>query len=164
MAYGGVHIVTGNFTLFGAAGIAGAHWCALYAAGVPLGALVVSHVTWDVWIFLVQPTGEVAPGRTALGGLRRLTYGARRPVPSTAPPRLAVVRATTSGLVTRPSKSSVDERLDVIHQAYAVAGIHHVGVRKREHQLPILRGRVRLVPVPAVDVDVGEARIRSVSA
>jgi membrane protease YdiL (CAAX protease family) len=55
--YGGVHIVTGNFTLFGAAGIAGAHWCALYAAGVPLGALVVSHVTWDIWIFLIQPTG-----------------------------------------------------------------------------------------------------------
>jgi hypothetical protein len=61
MAYGGVHIVTGNFTLFGAAGIAGAHWCALYAAGVPLGALVVSHVTWDIWIFLVQPTGELTP-------------------------------------------------------------------------------------------------------
>jgi membrane protease YdiL (CAAX protease family) len=61
MAYGGVHVVTGNFTLFGAAGIAGAHWCALYAAGVPLGALVVSHVAWDVWIFLVQPTGEVTP-------------------------------------------------------------------------------------------------------
>lgn len=62
MAYGGVHLVTGNFTLFGAAGIAGAHWCALYAAGVPLGALVVSHVTWDVWIFLIQPTGEIDPG------------------------------------------------------------------------------------------------------
>jgi hypothetical protein len=62
MAYGGVHLVTGNFTLFGAAGIAGAHWCALYAAGVPLGALVVSHITWDVWIFLIQPTGEVTPG------------------------------------------------------------------------------------------------------
>jgi membrane protease YdiL (CAAX protease family) len=61
MAYGGVHLVTGNFTLFGAAGIAGAHWCALYAAGVPLGALVVSHVAWDVWIFLVQPTGEITP-------------------------------------------------------------------------------------------------------
>jgi membrane protease YdiL (CAAX protease family) len=67
MAYGGVHIVTGNFTLFGAAGIAGAHWCALYAAGVPLGALVVSHVTWDVWIFLVQPTGEIAPLGNATG-------------------------------------------------------------------------------------------------
>ncbi len=66
VAYGGVHVTTGNFTLFGAAGVAGAHWCALYAAGVPLGALVVSHVTWDVWIFLVQPTGDVE----RVGGLR----------------------------------------------------------------------------------------------
>jgi len=57
MAYAGVHVVTGNFTLFGAAGVAGAHWCVLYAAGVPLGALIVSHQLWDVWIFLVQPTG-----------------------------------------------------------------------------------------------------------
>jgi membrane protease YdiL (CAAX protease family) len=59
LAYGGVHVLTGNFTLFGAATVAGAHWCALYAAGVPLGALVVSHVSWDVWIFLIQPTGEI---------------------------------------------------------------------------------------------------------
>ena len=59
MAYGGVHVVTGNFTLLGAATVAGAHWAALYAAGVPLGALVVSHCAWDIWIFLVQPTGEV---------------------------------------------------------------------------------------------------------
>ncbi len=59
MAYGGVHVVTGNFTLLGAATVAGAHWAALYAAGVPLGALVVSHCAWDVWIFLIQPTGEV---------------------------------------------------------------------------------------------------------
>jgi hypothetical protein len=32
---------------------------------VPLGALIVSHVAWDVWIFLVQPTGEtdaIGPG------------------------------------------------------------------------------------------------------
>jgi len=41
-----------------AAGVAGAHWCGLYAAGVPLGALVVSHVAWDIWIFLLEPTGE----------------------------------------------------------------------------------------------------------
>jgi hypothetical protein len=36
----------------------------LYAAGVPLGALLVSHVTWDVWIFLLQPTGptDAPPG------------------------------------------------------------------------------------------------------
>ena len=60
-AYGGVHVTTGNFTLFGAAGIAGAHWCALYAARVPLGALIVSHVAWDIWIFLVQPTEDRDP-------------------------------------------------------------------------------------------------------
>ncbi|HSO28319.1 MAG TPA: CPBP family intramembrane glutamic endopeptidase [Candidatus Sulfomarinibacteraceae bacterium] len=59
VAYGGVHVTSGNFTLFGAAGVAGAHWCAMYAAGMPLGALIVSHVAWDVWIFLVQPTGEI---------------------------------------------------------------------------------------------------------
>ena len=60
VAYSAVHVTTGNFTLIGAAGIAGAHWCVLYAAGVPIGALIVSHCAWDVWIFLVQPTGEVA--------------------------------------------------------------------------------------------------------
>ena len=59
MAYGGVHVTAGNFTLMGAAGVAGAHWCTLYAMGVPLGALIVSHVAWDIWIFLVQPTGEI---------------------------------------------------------------------------------------------------------
>ena len=58
LAYAGVHVTTGNFTLLGAAGVAGAHWCVLYAARVPLGALIVSHVAWDLWIFLVQPTGE----------------------------------------------------------------------------------------------------------
>ena len=60
VAYSAVHVTTGNFTLMGAAGIAGAHWCALYAAGVPIGALIVSHCAWDVWIFLVQPTGEIS--------------------------------------------------------------------------------------------------------
>ena len=55
-AYAGVHVVTGNLTLIGAAGVAGAHWAALRALGVPMGALVVSHALWDVWIFLIQPT------------------------------------------------------------------------------------------------------------
>jgi membrane protease YdiL (CAAX protease family) len=64
VVYSSVHATTGNFTLMGAAGVAGAHWCALYAAGVPMGALIVSHSAWDVWVFLVQPTGEV----TALAG------------------------------------------------------------------------------------------------
>ena len=73
VVYGGVHVITGNFTLVGAAGVAGAHWCALYAAGVPLGALVVSHVTWDVWIFLVQPTGEAEARRRSRESVVRLT-------------------------------------------------------------------------------------------
>ncbi len=60
-AYAGVHVVTGNFTLFGAAGVAGAHWSALRAAGMPMGALIVSHVAWDIWIFLVQPTEPAGP-------------------------------------------------------------------------------------------------------
>jgi uncharacterized protein len=55
-SYAGVHAVTGNFTLLGAAGVAGVHWAALYALGVPLGALIVSHAAWDVWVFLLQPT------------------------------------------------------------------------------------------------------------
>jgi membrane protease YdiL (CAAX protease family) len=59
VAYGGVHVTSGNFTLMGAAGVAGAHWCVLRTMGMPLGALIVSHVAWDVWIFLVQPTGDV---------------------------------------------------------------------------------------------------------
>ena len=54
--YGGAHVVTGNATLIGAATVAGAYWGFLRAAGVPFGALVVSHVAWDIWIFLVAPT------------------------------------------------------------------------------------------------------------
>ena len=54
--YGGAHIVTENATLIGAATIAGMYWGFLRAIGVPLGALVVSHVAWDVWIFLIAPT------------------------------------------------------------------------------------------------------------
>lgn len=55
-AYGGAHLVTGNPTLIGAATVAGSGWSALRALGVPMPALIVSHMLWDVWIFLVQPT------------------------------------------------------------------------------------------------------------
>ena len=54
--YGGTHLVTANMTLVGAATVAGAYWGLLRAIGAPLGALVVSHVAWDIWIFLVAPT------------------------------------------------------------------------------------------------------------
>ncbi|MDQ2913705.1 MAG: tetratricopeptide repeat protein [Chloroflexota bacterium] len=58
--YGGAHLVTENATLIGAATIAGAYWGLLRAVGMPLGALVVSHVVWDIWIFLVSPTERAA--------------------------------------------------------------------------------------------------------
>jgi membrane protease YdiL (CAAX protease family) len=55
--YGGAHLPTANATLVGAAGVAGAFWSALAAAGMPMPALIVSHVAWDLWIFLLAPTG-----------------------------------------------------------------------------------------------------------
>ena len=55
-AYGGAHLVTGNTTLIGAASVAGLYWGALAALRVPMGALIVSHSLWDIWIFLVSPT------------------------------------------------------------------------------------------------------------
>ena len=58
-AYGGVHIPSGNFTLIGAATIAGGFWGGLYALGFPLGALVVSHIVWDNIIFLIAPTTKL---------------------------------------------------------------------------------------------------------
>jgi membrane protease YdiL (CAAX protease family) len=55
-AYGAVHVASGNPTLVGAATVAGAYWSALAAAGAALESLVISHVIWDVLIFLVAPT------------------------------------------------------------------------------------------------------------
>ena len=58
--YGGAHIVSGNFTLVGAATVAGAFWGGLYGMGAPLGALIVSHIVWDNVIFLIAPTTKLA--------------------------------------------------------------------------------------------------------
>jgi len=60
-AYGAVHLVTRNFTLFGAAGMAGAAWSLQWLFEGRMASQVVSHVAWDVWIFLVQPTMELPP-------------------------------------------------------------------------------------------------------
>lgn len=59
-AYGAVHLASGNFTLVGAATIAGAFWGGLYALGMPLGGLIVSHVIWDNLIFLIAPTTKLS--------------------------------------------------------------------------------------------------------
>jgi hypothetical protein len=58
--YGAVHVVTRNFTLFGAAGIAGAWWSLQWLIEGRMGSQIVSHAAWDVWIFLVQPTMGLA--------------------------------------------------------------------------------------------------------
>jgi uncharacterized protein len=55
-AYGGVHVVTGNATLIGAAAIAGSYWGLLRALGMSMPALITSHIAWDIWIFLLAPT------------------------------------------------------------------------------------------------------------
>jgi membrane protease YdiL (CAAX protease family) len=55
-AYGGTHLVTGNLTLTGAATVAGTYWGSEYALRPRLGPLLVSHIIWDIWIFLVAPT------------------------------------------------------------------------------------------------------------
>ena len=57
--YGGIHLITGNLTLSGAAGIAGAFWSLQYLFEGRQPAVMVSHVVWDLWIFLVQPTVEL---------------------------------------------------------------------------------------------------------
>jgi len=54
--YGGVHLVSENLTLTGAAGVAGLFWGLLYAREQRLPGLIISHVAWDIWIFLIAPT------------------------------------------------------------------------------------------------------------
>jgi uncharacterized protein len=55
-AYGAIHLVSRNLTLTGAASTAGLFWGALYARDQRIAPLIISHVAWDLWIFLVAPT------------------------------------------------------------------------------------------------------------
>lgn len=55
-AYGAAHLVTGNATLVGAATVAGIYWGLLRRLGMSMPALIVSHIAWDIWIFLLAPT------------------------------------------------------------------------------------------------------------
>lgn len=57
--YGGAHLVSRNATLVGAASVAGIYWSVLAVFGMPLAALIVSHISWDIWIFLVAPTESI---------------------------------------------------------------------------------------------------------
>jgi len=55
--YGAIHLVSGNLTLIGAATVAGGFWSLQHLASNRMAPLIISHVAWDVWIFLVRPTG-----------------------------------------------------------------------------------------------------------
>jgi uncharacterized protein len=55
-AYSAVHVASGNPTLVGAAAVAGCYWSALAASGVEIESLIVSHILWDIVIFLLAPT------------------------------------------------------------------------------------------------------------
>jgi uncharacterized protein len=55
--YGGIHLVSENLTLTGAAATAGLFWGAVYAREQRMAPLIISHVAWDIWIFLIAPTG-----------------------------------------------------------------------------------------------------------
>lgn len=55
LAYGAVHIASGNLMLFLAATIAGAFWCLLYHWRGNLTACLVSHSLWTVTVFLILP-------------------------------------------------------------------------------------------------------------
>ena len=54
--YGSIHLVSGNLTLTGAASTAGLFWGGIFARDGRLPPLIISHVSWDIWIFLIAPT------------------------------------------------------------------------------------------------------------
>jgi uncharacterized protein len=60
-AYAGVHLAARNVTLLGAAAVAGLYWGVLCRLGLSMPALIVSHIAWDIWIFLIAPTQEPPP-------------------------------------------------------------------------------------------------------
>lgn len=54
--YAGVHAVTANGILIGAAGMAGLFWSIQYLLQRRLAPVIISHIVWDLWIFLIAPT------------------------------------------------------------------------------------------------------------
>ena len=54
-AYAGVHLVAGNLMIVVAAGVAGTAWAAIYAWRGNLWPVLISHVLWDLMIFIWFP-------------------------------------------------------------------------------------------------------------
>jgi len=55
--YTAVHVLTGNFMLVMAALVAGVFWGWMYYRFRSIAANVISHVVWDITIFLIIPIG-----------------------------------------------------------------------------------------------------------
>lgn len=55
--YGGVHVLSGNFMLTGAALVAGLFWGLVYLKTNSLFTCIVSHALWTVGIFIFFPVG-----------------------------------------------------------------------------------------------------------
>lgn len=56
LAYGGVHIISGNFMLVMAALVAGLFWGYIFMKGRSVVPLIISHALWTVSIFILFPT------------------------------------------------------------------------------------------------------------
>ncbi|MBT3380255.1 MAG: CPBP family intramembrane metalloprotease [Lentisphaerae bacterium] len=57
LAYGGVHLASGNTMLIIAAFVCGAFWAALYARYRCIWANMISHAVWGVTVFVLFPFG-----------------------------------------------------------------------------------------------------------
>ena len=55
LAYGGVHIVTGNVMIVVAALVAGVVWSGIYAVERRILPLILSHILWDLMVFVWLP-------------------------------------------------------------------------------------------------------------
>ena len=83
--YGAIHLVSGNLTLTGAAGVAGAFWSLEHLAQRRMAPLIVSHVAWDLWIFLVRPTAGESRAHPHAGATSDLGTNPSGPRPSEYP-------------------------------------------------------------------------------
>jgi hypothetical protein len=54
-AYAAVHLVAGNLMIIVAAGVAGAVWVAMYAWQQRLWPVIISHILWDLAVFIWFP-------------------------------------------------------------------------------------------------------------
>ena len=55
VAYGGVHLASGNFILIMAAVICGIFWALLFRCFRSIWLNIISHIAWDLAVFLIWP-------------------------------------------------------------------------------------------------------------